>query len=238
MLLLLATAATWSVPKAPPDTAPLLVVHRTVTQGAKSVELDIARFDLKKYALRVVDNKDGKRDLPTAMARAKCVVGVNGGYFHRDRAPLGLVVSDGKVIHKQQRDASLLTGMVAASPGRLDIWRVAEFAGRPLPRQALQVGPFLVDHGKVVAGLEATREARRTAVLTDGKGLGALLACDGLTLAEFARLLATPGVVPGLKVSRALNLDGGSSTMFWSAKPSIYRPGLANVRNYLGLVQR
>lgn len=222
----------------PPPTQPaaLAVMHRTATRGDQSVELDVARFDVRKYALRVVDNRDGKRDLPMAMKAAKCVVGVNGNYFHPDRKPLGLVIADGVTLHKQERNASLLTGIVAASPGHLDIFRVAEFKG--YPRQALQVGPFLVDHGQVVKGLEATREARRTAILTDGKGLGALLACDGLTLADFATLLATPGVVPGLTVSRALNLDGGSSTMFWSAKPSVYRPGLATVGNYLGLMPR
>jgi uncharacterized protein YigE (DUF2233 family) len=211
-------------------------MHRTASRGDQTVELEIARFDVGRYTLRVVDNRNGKRDLPMAMKASKCLVGVNGNYFHPDRSPLGLVIADGTVLHRQQQNSSLLTGIVAASPGRLDIFRVAEFKG--YPKQALQVGPFLVDHGQVVKGLEATREARRTAVLTDGKGLGALLVCDSLSLADFASLLATPGLVPGLAVSRALNLDGGSSTMFWSAKPSVYVPGLATVGNYLGIMAR
>ncbi|MDB5096523.1 MAG: phosphodiester glycosidase [Cyanobacteria bacterium RYN_339] len=237
--LLLAAATAWTLPKDPPiKPGGLAVLHRTLTRGAKRIELDIARFDTKAYTLRVVDNKDGTRDLPVAMAAAKCVAGVNGGYFHADRSPLGLVIADGKTLHREQVDSGLLTGIVTASPGRFDIWRVAEFPKRRLPAQALQVGPFLVDHGLIVKGLEATRAARRTAVVTDGKGLGALLACDSLTLAEFAELLATPGVVPGVVITRALNLDGGSSTMFYAAKPSTYRPGLASVRNYLGIMPR
>ena len=38
-----------------------------------------------------------------------------------------------------------------------------------------------------------------------------------MTLAQLGKILATPGIVPDLKVQRALNLDGGSSSAFWFA---------------------
>lgn len=42
--------------------------------------------------------------------------------------------------------------------------------------------------------------------------LVALLATQPVTLAVLAGILATPGLLPELKIARALNLDGGSST--------------------------
>jgi hypothetical protein len=38
-----------------------------------------------------------------------------------------------------------------------------------------------------------------------------------VTLAQLAKILGTTGIAPDLKVQRALNLDGGSSSAFWFA---------------------
>jgi len=107
----------------------------------------------------------------------------------------------------------------------------------------LQAGPFLVDAGQPVAGLEAKRAARRSVVATDGAETWAILILDHATLAEAAALLATPGVLgDGKKLIRALNLDGGSSTGLWvrgagAASPR-YSPEFGTVRNFLGVFPR
>ena len=74
----------------------------------------------------------------------------------------------------------------------------------------MQCGPFLVDGGKPVAGLNNTRPARRTFVLTSGPERAAVGFCSTVTLAQLGDILATPE----LKTQRALNLDGGSSSAF------------------------
>jgi hypothetical protein len=212
----------------------LVILRETCVKGDEQVLMDVARFSSRTHGLRVLDNPDGRHDLRAALAVGGCLAGVNGGYFTPDHTPLGLEICHGKQVHPQERNR-LLSGLVTASAGRFSILRVAEYEGARRPAEALQAGPFLVDGGRVVAGLEATRAARRTAIATDGRGLGALLACDALTLAEFARLLATPGLIPGLKITRALNLDGGPSTSFCSKSPAVFRAGNPAVRNYLGL---
>jgi hypothetical protein len=92
-----------------------------------------------------------------------------------------------------------------------------EYSSRKTAIAAVQCGPFLVDGGHVVAGLNTTRSARRTFVFNGGGDRAAVGFCSDVTLAELAEILVTPRVVPDLKVQRALNLDGGSSSAFWFA---------------------
>jgi hypothetical protein len=84
---------------------------------------------------------------------------------------------------------------------------------------ALQCGPFLVDGGTPVPGLNATRPARRTFVLTAGRDRAAIGLSSPVTLAQMGEILATAPLASELKVQRALNLDGGSSSAFWFAGP-------------------
>jgi uncharacterized protein YigE (DUF2233 family) len=145
------------------------------------------------------------------MRTTNSVAGVNGGYFDPDGAPVGLLMSGGKII-APFRKARLLSGVLATRPGKITILRASEFPRHGAWREALQCGPFLVDHGKPVAGLEDTREARRTFVLTTGDERAALGYCSRVTLGALAEIVTS---LAPLKVSRALNLDGGSSSAFW-----------------------
>lgn len=228
--------------------APILR-HRVQTvrddAAGKSATLHFLLPESGKTVFKVVDQggTDGRLDLGSAMRGAGCVAGVNGGYFHPDFQPLGLVVSDGRVVHPIER-APLLSGVfLVGADGRPALLRAEEYRARAAkekapPRQALQAGPFLVDKGAPVAGLNATRAARRTVVLTDGAGRWALVSTSALTLAETGALLSRPGVVPdGLHVRRALNFDGGSSTGLWiAADPEpYYQREFSTVRNFLGI---
>ena len=91
------------------------------------------------------------------------------------------------------------------------------------------------------AGVVASRASReRTVVFTDGAGRFGLLICKSATLAETARILATPALLAGRKITRALNLDGGSSTALWvKQEPEpYYSREWKGVRNYLAIVPR
>ena len=185
-------------------------------ETAESATLDLALFSTKSATVRVLDNPAGNDDLAAAMRRERCLAGVNGGYFDPENKPVGLVVSEGKVI-APLRKARLLSGVMIISSGQLQLLRMAEYSSKRKPTAALQCGPFLVDRGQPVPGLNDTRPARRTFIITGGADRAALGFCSGVTLAELGEILATPGVVPDLKVQRALNLDGGSSSAFWFA---------------------
>lgn len=215
---------------------PVMHIRKSVVNH-REVTLHLVLFDEKKCALKVIDNPRDEGDLETAMREQGCLAGVNGNYFQPDRTPLGLVVSDGRTLHPFQR-ARLLTGVLAVTRDRISILRSAELKAGAKFEQALQAGPLLVDHGKPVAGLNDTRSAARTVVLTDARGDCALLVCDSVTLAEMARILSTPQIVTELKVTRALNLDGGSSTALWVREPPFYKREWKSVRNYLGVAPK
>ncbi len=205
---------------------------------------DVVSFHASDAGFQVVDQgSDGDRSLDAAMRAAGALAGINGGYFHPDRSPLGLVVMGGATIHAEER-ARLLSGVLLVyANGTIRLQRVDEPRGKLVLREALQAGPFLIDAGQPVGGLDSKRAARRSIVATDGAGTWAILTLDRCTLADAAALLATPGVLgEGKKIARALNLDGGSSTGLWvkgagSASPR-YAPEFGTVRNFLGVFPR
>ncbi len=196
------------------------VEHRRVTlsesETGKQASVDLALFSTKTATVRVIDNPTGEDSLVAAMRRDQCLAGVNGGYFDPADAPVGLVISGGKLI-APLRKARLLSGVMVASAGRVQLFRTAEYSPNRKAKEALQCGPFLVDRGQPVPGLNDTRSARRTFVLTSGPDRAAVGLSSGVTLADLGKILATQGIAPELRVQRALNLDGGSSSAFWFA---------------------
>ncbi|MEI9898046.1 MAG: phosphodiester glycosidase family protein [Chthoniobacter sp.] len=106
-------------------------------------------------------------------------------------------------------------------------------------REALQAGPFLVEHGKPIVGLEATKGAARTVVFQDAKGHCGFLICKSTTLAAMADVLATASIFPEGKIVRAMNLDGGTSTALWvRGTPAFYAHEWKSVRDYLAIMPR
>ena len=200
--------------------------------------INLALFSTKSATVRVIDNPTGEDSLAVAMRRENCLAGVNGGYFDPADKPVGLVISGGKLI-APLRQARLLSGVMAVSAGRLQLFRTAEYSSKRKANEALQCGPFLVDRGLPVSGLNDTRFARRTFVLTSGPDRAAVGICSGVTLAGLAKVLATPGAAPDLKVQRALNLDGGSSSAFWFAgERSFSISEQKRVRNFVAIAPK
>ncbi len=212
-------------------------VQKRIGKDGITVRLDLVLFDAKSTSLRVIDNPGGQSTLGEAMQKTHALAGVNGGYFHADYTPLGLLVADGVRIHSFEK-AKLLSGLMIVSRNRPALLRVGEFKTSKDITQAVQSGPFLVDRGVAVPGLNNARAAARTILLSDRIGEFALALCRSTTLAEAAQILAEPAMVTEMKVMRALNLDGGSSSALWvsGGGDSFYIPETKPVRNFLALV--
>ncbi|MFN2622598.1 MAG: phosphodiester glycosidase family protein, partial [Chthoniobacterales bacterium] len=217
VLSLTASRAEWSVGSSETESSSVAgVEHRRIvlSEAASGEEatLDLALFSTKNTTLRVIDNPKGDYDLAAVTRRTRGLAGVNGGYFDPQDAPIGLLISDGKLI-APLRKARLLSGVLVVTKTRVELVRSSEYSSRKNVTAAVQCGPFLVEGGKTVAGLNNTRPARRTFVFTIGPDRAAIGFCSTVTLAQLADILATPE----LKTQRALNLDGGSSSAFWFA---------------------
>ena len=204
--------------------------------AGKSTIIELAIFSTKSCRLRVIDNADGANDLMTAMPSANCLAGVNGGYFSPDFTPLGLRIIDGKITSRLSR-GRLMSG-VLASNGSMQILRLAEFSLSKKWNAAIECGPFLVDHGQPVRGLERTRPARRTFAAIGSGDRAALGFCTRATLADLAQILSAR--LGDFTIQRALNLDGGSSSgYYFKARRGLYLyPEAKHVRDFIGIVPK
>ncbi|MBA2433043.1 MAG: phosphodiester glycosidase family protein [Chthoniobacterales bacterium] len=234
--------AEWTVVAAEPqNTGRAGVVHLKTTvedENGTRATLQLAVFSTKSATLRVIDDPEEQRaDLATTMRREKAIAGVNGGYFSPEHAAVGLLISDGRRIAPQSK-ARLLSGVVSVANGKVQVQRAADFSAKAKVTAARQCGPFLVERSKAVAGLNNTRAARRSFVAV-GAGERALLGFSShVTLAQVARILATPGVAGDFKIERALNLDGGSSSGFWFEQGPFSISEQKPVRDHIAVVPK
>ena len=217
-----------------------LVRRAELAANGTSAQLTAITFQSKTYSLRVVDSKSpGRTKLDASLQAAGCIAGVNGGYFHDNFRPVGLMIENGVEIQPFEK-AKLLAGILALRGKQWEIVRSSAFKNSPDVRQAIQCGPMLVESGQPTVGLNATRTARRTIVATDGHGQWALIYLTSVTLADAAEILVTPGALGNWKPTTALNLDGGSSSGLWAATTpaEVSLPEFGHVRNYIGIVPR
>ncbi|TVQ86272.1 MAG: phosphodiester glycosidase family protein [Chromatiaceae bacterium] len=229
------------------DGAGLRFNQRTLVRVAdgREVRVQLTFFPSPAYRLAVVDLGDDQRarypTIAAAFAAQSIPAGVNGGFFHPDLRPLGLMIVEGERRNRFE-SARLLTGVIYSDAQGTHLVRRGRFEDHPGIIALLQSGPFLVEGGRAVRGLAATATARRSFVATDWRGhwvLGTTL--TALSLAELAECL-TAGVLTDWPVARALNLDGGSSTGFFFAGAPEQEPirlePRKRVRNLLGVLPR
>ncbi len=215
-------------------------IEREAQLEGDSVRVQGVFFSEKSAEFAVIDNAPpDQRSLGEAMQEAGAIAGVNGGYFHEDNRPVGLQISAGKEIHGFER-AKLLSGVFVVTGKRPRLLRSSAFKPSKNNSHALQAGPFLVDEGQPVAGLNTERRARRTVIATDGSGRWAVLLFSSATLSETARILASDTIFADFPVARALNLDGGSSSALWvdAGDKPFYLRELGRVRNFLAVIPR
>jgi uncharacterized protein YigE (DUF2233 family) len=210
------------------------------TARAERATVDLALFSTKSCTLRVLQNEDGADSLAEMMRNEKCLAGVNGGYFDEKFAPIGLRMTNGQMIAPLRR-ARLITGVLLTSSRGVQIVRSREFSRRPGVTTAIQCGPFLVDRSQPISGLNDSRPARRTFAATTNSNRALVGVCSDVSLAELSKILATTSFAEDLRIERALNLDGGSSTGFWFARENgsaLLIPEQKPVRDFVGVVPK
>lgn len=246
-LLFLAVAVTvhadWTIVSNVSEPGGSGTVHKHVVvenAAGDRITVDTAIFSTKSCTLRVLQNKAGSDTLAEAMKREKFLAGVNGGYFDEKFAPIGLRIVNGQTIAPLQH-ARLTTGVLVGSSRDVQIVRAREFSRRSGVTAAIQCGPFLVDRGQVIGGLNVSNLARRTFAATTTSNRVLLGICSNVSLAELSKMLATTSFADDLKIQRALNLDGGSSTAFWFARENgtaFSIPEWKPVRDFVGVVPK
>ena len=224
----------------------VVYVQRSVraTTG-KTGTLHLVFFSSTDCKLEVIDLGAGSPKYASHAAAFKahgCVAGVNGGFFQENFQPIGLVIAGGNRFGSFASSGFLTSGVISNNSQGIDLLRRSAFRNRPDIDALLQSGPYLVENGSPVTGLDNTKARRRSVILTDWNRHWAIASTSSLTLAEVAALFASPGVISEWKVNRALNLDGGSSCGFYfdrkDGSADVNVVPWKSVRNLLGVAPR
>lgn len=178
--------------------------------------------------------------LRRALEKHGCLAGINGGYFKGDAqaTPLGLLVHDGNMSYPAASGSFAVSGVLCDDGERIRILRSSKLETPPSRlREAIQAGPFLVEDGKLISGLNKRKRARRSFIATDGRGRWCLGVSSPMTLHELAVWLSG-GALRGFAIHTALNLDGGSSSAFVDLQTGYSISNPKPVRNYIGIAPR
>ncbi|MDH4475798.1 MAG: phosphodiester glycosidase family protein, partial [Verrucomicrobiaceae bacterium] len=221
----------------PPETLHPAASHHQirVLSPANSIDLDLVIFDSRQLRLAVIDQPNpnaGGRSIASLMRQCNAVAGVNGGFFSPDFKPLGLSISNGRLLSSFTTSSLIAGTALQLGDQSYLIWN-SEYQGHSNITDALQSGPRLLESSRPIKGLDTSNSRARTFIATDGSFLWAIGTADSCSLGALAKALATPGALPGLTPMRALNLDGGNSTALWfrnlSGKETSH-PGWSTVR--------
>jgi hypothetical protein len=229
----------------PPQVAP-----RFTSREIAGITFEGVAFDARNTRLVVADQPDGPGsqfiDAAAAASAHDGIAAINAGFFTPEGAPLGLVVSAGKITGSWNSASSLGSGVwYEATSGIPSITR-RENIGRPrasATRELIQAGPLLVENNRAVSGLEATKSSVRTLIISDGASRWWIGRSSPCTLAALSQTLTTAQPA-GWPIQQALNLDGGRSSDLWvsdtvSGGPIVRRaPWNRPVRNFLVLTKR
>lgn len=211
--------------------------------STESAEVCVVTFDSHHLTIRIVDQPApdaGGRVIAPLLRRIGATAGVNGGFFHPDFSTLGLMISDGRKTGQFAKTRLVAGAVVALSGEPYLVWN-QEFLGENGVTQLLQAGPRLVDAGRPLPNLNRSKKAMRTFIATDGGRNWAIGTVQSSSLAGLAEMLTSTDVLPDLRITRALNLDGGRSTALYVRQADgqeISRPGWSTVRNYVAIIPR
>jgi hypothetical protein len=229
----------------PPETLHPAASHHQirVLSPANSIDLDLVIFDSRQLRLAVIDQPNpnaGGRAIANLMRQHNAIAGVNGGFFSPDFKPLGLSISNGRLLSSFTTSSLIAGTALQLGDQSYLIWN-SEYQGHSNITDALQAGPRLLESSRPIKGLDTSKSRARTFIATNGSFLWAIGTADSCSLGDLAQALATPGALPGLTPMRALNLDGGNSTALWfrnlSGKETSH-PGWSTVRNYLAIIPK
>lgn len=219
-------------------------VFRRESDG-KTATVQLSFFSSADFRLEVIDlGGDSSPAFPSvreALRNNGCPAGVNGGFFYPNLQPMGLVVAQGRRIHRFET-IKLLSGVLYCDDQGIHLARRTAFADHPEITAMLQTGPYLIEHGAPVRGLSPGNPDRRTFIATDWRRNWALATCSALSLKDLAELLDASPSVTGWAVERAINLDGGSSSAFYfdrpGQEPDVSMSNWKRVRTVLGIVPK
>lgn len=210
----------------------------------QTVTLLLARVDPTRFRLRVVGYPDWAEHPVSDFAdHWGFLLAINASYFSTEEGPIGLVVQDGTVRHRQATRKA--AHFVVDAPGGTVRIVNQKHARLGTPYSAFQGFPSIIEDGTLYdymqgggRGFDVFEVDRRSAACLTRDGQLLLMATDtltnGLMLSELGTIMGGLGCVDGMA------FDGGSSTAFELRVGAHRRSirGLKPVQVVLGLSKR
>ena len=168
-------------------------------------------------ALSLIPNFDQKRTARSLIDNKECKEVVNGGFYTKDNQPTGLFVTGGETLRGNIPN-TFLNGYITVNTDNTT--SIASIPPEEKVRISLQTGPILIRGGKMATlAIRDDEFARRVVVAIDTQGkVVFLVVYDPENPYEGPKLADTPSVLSGvmerLQLTDALNLDGGSASVF------------------------
>ena len=192
--------------------------------------IHIFRIDLKYYTLDLVDAKAQNQTLipiKTLSQMHNALIGINGGFFDEHNNPLGLRISNKKILNPLKKIS--WWGVFYIINNQPAIVSMSNYTYSPNINTAIQSGPrLLINHHK--PSLKAGLAARSALGITENNQLIMLVTENTpMTTSKLADLMLSIGC------RDAINLDGGSSSQLYAHinKFHLDVKGFANIHDGL-----
>jgi exopolysaccharide biosynthesis protein len=171
--------------------------------------------------LLLVENFEGELTLDQIIEKYDCKDVSNGGFYQEDGSPIGLFITEGKVLNNASVNR-LFNGYFSVTKSG-DVTIASNYPSESL-RIGLQTGPLLVKSGVIQRlNLESDKSARRVVVaLTEEEKIYFITIFDKESVFQGPLLANLPTIVKeaekeiGVKFMDAINLDGGTASAFYT----------------------
>ena len=208
-----------------------------IPNGDELAQLIVVRIDPQRFRFRALYSPGHPRRLSEWRAEAPdAAVIINANFFDEAYRALGAVVSDG-IVHGAFNDdygGSFLARDGAAS---VIVNHTLNFSQANTIDQLVQGYPMLVDQGDpAYVRRTGSQRARRTVIAEDSRGNILILVAPylGLSLADLSEYLTRTD----LNIVRAVNLDGGGSTLIAIPGADYTQPSFDAVPTILAVYPR
>lgn len=166
--------------------------------------------------IKLIPNFDQKLSAKSLVKENNCLAAINGGFYTPEGEPLGLFITDNKIYNEEETiNKTLLTGFFYLDEQGNPKIGNTYFSGSLL---VLQAGPLIINNYPLSTIID--EQARRSVIVEDTQGnyyILAIIVKDDLylgpSLEDLPPLLFS--IEKPFQVSTALNLDGGSSAVYF-----------------------
>lgn len=176
--------------------------------------------------LKLIKNFDEKLSSKEIIDANSCKFVANAGFYSKDSKPIGLFVADGNTLGKWEEN-SLLDGILSIN--QLSTPRITRNVPRDPLNMGVQSGPILKENASFkILKIMNDEEARRTVGAVTGENKLFFLSFynpesnySGPLLQELSNVLKTFEEKTKIVFADAINLDGGSASVFANNSTSL-----------------